>query len=136
MRANNFAWLCEVKNTSAPIFAWSCEINFEISLWFVAKNTFWSISYDCAKFSHGHAKWKYIIFQLFFCHFFHFFLLNPLQSPPNQFQIPVQTNYITFVIMHLDLHQLYLFSSIWLISFVTNLSKSYLEMSPKLHKTC
>ena len=60
-------------------------------------------------------------FSTFFCHFFHFFLLNPLQSPPNQFQIPVQTNYITFVIMHLDLHQLYLFSSIWLISFVTNL---------------
>ena len=29
-------------------------------------NAFWSISYDCTKFSHDHAKWKYIIFQLLF----------------------------------------------------------------------
>ena len=28
------------------------------------------------------------------------------------------------------------FSSIWFISFVSNLSKSYLEMTPKLNKTC
>ena len=55
----HFAWLCE-------IFTWSCEINFEISLWFAAKNAFWCISHDCEKFSHDHAKWKYIIFQLLF----------------------------------------------------------------------
>ena len=30
------------------------------------KNVFLSISHDCVKFSHDHAKWKYIIFQLFF----------------------------------------------------------------------
>ena len=71
-----------------------------------------------------------------FCIFFHFFLLIPLQPPPNQFQIPIQTNYITYFIVHLDHHQLYLLSSIWFISFGTNLSKSYLEMTQKLHKTC
>ena len=47
-----------------------------------------------------------------FCLFFHFFVLIPLQPPPNQHQIPVQTNYITSFIVHLDHHQLYLFSSI------------------------
>ena len=140
--SNNFAWLCEVKNALAPI------------------SPSWSISHDCSKFFHGHAKsilrfsfelqqkksllvhFAWICemeihnFSTLFCHFFHFFLLNPLQSPPNQLQISVQTNCITSFIMHLDLHQLYLFSSIWFISFVTNLSKSYLKMTPKLHKTC
>ena len=54
----------------------------------------------------------------------------------NHLQIPFKTNCITYFIMYLDLHQLYLFSSIWFISFVTNLSKSYLEITPKLPKTC
>ena len=91
-------------------------------------NAFWSISHDCVKFSHDHAKWKYLIFKLSFVissisfSWFHF----------NYLQIPVQTNCITSFIMHLDHHQLSLFSSIWLISFVTNLSKSYIEMTSKL----
>ena len=72
MRSSTFAWLCEIKNATGAIyiflehfawlceiFAWSCEISFEISLWFVAKNVFLSISHD-------HAKWKYIIFHSFF----------------------------------------------------------------------
>ena len=101
-----------------------------------SQNPFCSISHDYANFSHVHAKWKNIVFSTPFCHFFHFFLLIPLQLPPNQLQIPIQTDCIASFIMHLDHHQLYLFSSIWFISFVTNLSKSYLEMTPKLHKTC
>ena len=47
-------------------FTWLYEINFEMSLWFTTKNALWSISHDCAKISHDHAKWKYIIFQLIF----------------------------------------------------------------------
>ena len=73
---------------------------------------FWSISHDCANFPHVHAKWKNTVFQLFFCHFFHFFLLILLQLPPNQLQIPIQIDCIASFIMHLDHHQLYLFSSI------------------------
>ena len=38
MSSNNFARLCEIKNASAPILP------------------SWSISHDCAKFLHGHAK--------------------------------------------------------------------------------
>ena len=38
MSSNNFARLCEVENSSAPF------------------SPSWSISHDCAKFSHGHAK--------------------------------------------------------------------------------
>ena len=51
-------------------------------------------------------------FSTFFCHFSHFSFLIPLQLPPNQLQIPVQTDCIASFIMHLDHHQLYLFSSI------------------------
>ena len=85
----NFAWLCEIKKTTTiiyaflehfawlcEIFAWSFEISFEIPFGLQHKSTFWSIS-------HSHAKWKYLIFKLSFCHFFHFLLLIPLQLSPN-----------------------------------------------------
>ena len=87
---------------------------------------FFACSYEIEK--HG--------FSTCFCHLSHLFLLIPLPLLSNQLQIPVQTDCIASFIMHLDHYQLYLFSSIWFISFVTNLSKSCLEMTPKLHKTC
>ena len=95
MSFNNFAWLCEVENASASI------------------SSSWSISQDCAKFSHGHEKSIFIFpfklqpnsflvhfarlcefsacscemekhsFSTPFCHFCHFFLLNPPQPPWN-----------------------------------------------------
>ena len=128
--------------------------------------SFWSISHDCAKFSHDHAKsaLKFSLscstnlpsgpFRIVMQNFrmimrngniwFLSFLLSFLPFPSSfststaskSAQIPVQTNCITAFIMHLDHHQHYLFSSIWFISFVTNLSKSYLEITPKLYKTC
>ena len=75
-------------------------------------------------------------FSTSLCNFSHFFIFNPPPPPSIQLQSLVQTNYITSFIVYLAHHQLYLFSSIWFISFGTNLSKSYLEMTPKLHKTC
>ena len=60
------------------------------------------------------------------CNFSHFFMFNPSPPPSIKLQNLVQ--------VHLDHHQLYLFSSIWLISFVTNLSKLYLEMTPNFIK--
>ena len=79
MRSSNFAWLCEIKNATATIyiflkhfawlceiFAWSCEIGFEIPLGLQHKSTFWSILHSHAKFLHDHAKWKYLIFKLLF----------------------------------------------------------------------
>ena len=96
----------------------------------VMRNQLWDFPLICSKkFLLVHFTWSCEIF-------FNFFPLNPPQPPPSQLQSPVQTNCITSFIMHLDHHQLYLFSSIWVISFATNLSKSYLEMTPKLHKTC
>ena len=145
---SNFAWWCKVKNPSAAFL--SC----------------WSISHDCAKISHGHVKslftfplcavakptlfhftwlceifaWSCEIekhaFPTPLCNFSHFFIFNPPPSPSIKLQRSVQTNYITSFIVYLDHHQLYLFSSIWFISFGTNLSKAYLKMTPKLHKTC
>ena len=46
------------------------------------------------------------------CNLSHFFMFNP--SPPSsiKLQIPIQTDCIASFIMHLDHHQLYLFSSI------------------------
>ena len=72
------------------------------------------------------------------------FLLSFIPFPSSFFtsttskstQISIQTYCITSFIMHLDHYQYYLFSSIWFISFVTNLSNLYLEITPKLHKTC
>ena len=66
---DHFAWLCK-------IFAWSCEISLAIFLCLQHNSTFWFISYS-------HAKWKYLIFKFFFCHFFNFLLLISLQLPPN-----------------------------------------------------
>ena len=79
MRLSNFAWLCEIKNATTTIyiflkhfawlceiFAWSCEIGFEIPLGLQHKSTFWSILHSHAKFLHDHAKWKYLIFKLLF----------------------------------------------------------------------
>ena len=70
--------------------------------------------------------------------FSHFFIFNPPPPPSIKLQSLVQVHFLFLFIhiMYLDHHQLYLFSLIWFISFVTNLSKSYLEMTPKLHKTC
>ena len=119
----------------------------------------WSILHGCAKFSHDHAKLalkfalacstnppsdpfhivmqngniKFLSFLLSFIPFPSSFSTSTTSKLA---QIPVQTNCITSFIMHLDYHQYYLFSSIWSISFVTNLSNLYLEMTPKLHKTC
>ena len=137
----NFAWWCEVENPSAALS--SC----------------WSVSHDCVKISHGHAKSLFTfplyvaakpilfhfawsceiekhVFSTPLCNFSHFFIFNLPLPPSIQLQIPIQIDCIASFIMHLDHHQLYLFSSIWFIFFVTNLSKSYLEMTPKLHKTC
>ena len=51
-------------------------------------NALWSISHDCKKFSHDHAKWKYLIFQLLFAISFLWIHLNHLQISskvgPNQ----------------------------------------------------
>ena len=96
---------------------------------------FWFILHNHAKFLHDHANIQHLVFKLPFVIssiFFFWFHLNYLQLA----QMSVQTNCITSFILHLDHHQHYLFSSIWFISFVTNLSNLYLEMTPKLHKTC
>ena len=61
------------------------------------------------------------------CNFSHFFVFNPPPPPSIQFQSLVQTNYITSFIVYLDYHQLYLFSSIWFISFVTSYKKHTLK---------
>ena len=64
MNSANFAWLCEIKNLAIAITA------------------FWSISHDCAKFLHYHAKWKYLIFKLSFVIYsisFSWFHFNYLQ---------------------------------------------------------
>ena len=55
----HFAWLCK-------IFAWSCEISFHFFPLSCSQIPLWSISHDCANFSHVHAKLKNIVFQLFF----------------------------------------------------------------------
>ena len=115
-------------NTNFHLFGAFCMTvrNFRM----VMRNQLWDFPLICSKkFLLVHFTWSCEIF-------FNFFPLNPPQPPPSQLQSPVQTNCITSFIMHLDHHQLYLFSSIWVISFATNLSKSYLEMTPKLHKTC
>ena len=78
---------------------------------------------------------KYV-FSTPLCNFSHFFIFNPSPPPSIKLQSLVQVHFIASFIMHLDHHQLHLFSSTWLISFVTNLSKSYLEITPKLPKTC
>ena len=145
MSSNNFARLCEVENSSAPF------------------SPSWSISHDCAGFSHSHAKsvftfplwaaakfpsspfrtivrifhmfmqnWKTCFFNSFLPFLSLDFTSTNSKSTPNLG--PNQLHY--FFHYALDHHQLYLFSSIWFISFITNLSKSYLEMTPKLHKTC
>ena len=124
-----FAWLYK-------IFAWLCEIAFHFSLSMLQPTPIlFHFAWLCENFAWSCEIEKHA-FSTPLCNFSHFFLLIPLQLPPNQLQIPIQTNCIASFIMHLDHHQLYLFSSIWFISFVTNLSKSYLEMTPKLHNTC
>ena len=70
------------------------------------------------------------------CNLSHFFMFNPSPPPSIKLQSLVQVHFIASFIMHLDYHQLHIFSSTWLISFATNISKLYLEMTPKLHKTC
>ena len=55
----HFAWLCK-------IFAWSCEISFHFLPLSCSQIPLWSISHDCANFSHVHAKVKNIVFQLLF----------------------------------------------------------------------
>ena len=118
----HFARLCEISFHFSPLAATKIPLLVHFArLW-----EFFACSCEIEK--HG--------FSTSFGHFSHVFLLISLQLPPNQLQIPIQTDGIAYFIMHLDHHQLYLFSSIWFISFVTNLSKSYLEMTPKLHKTC
>ena len=117
-----FAWLCEN-------FAWSCEIAFHFPLSMLQPTPIvFHFAWSCEIEKHA--------FSTPLCNLSHFFIFNPPLPPSIQLQIPIQTDCISSFIMHLDHHLLYLFSSIWFISFVTNLSKSYLEMTPKLHKTC
>ena len=101
-----------------------------------SQNPFCSISHDYANFSHVHAKWKNIVFSTPFCHFFHFFLLIPLQLPPNQLQTLIKTNCITSFIMYLDtICSLQFYSSLlsqiyhnytlkWLQNFIKLISNS------------
>ena len=123
-----FAWLCEIFAWLCEIFAWSCEISLAILLCLQHNSTFWSIS-------HSHANGN-IWFLSFLLSFIPFPSSDSTSTTSKSTQILVQTNCITSFLMHLDHHQHYLFSLIWFISFVTTLSKSYLEMTPKLHKTC
>ena len=110
-------------------FAWLCERNcfsqFPYVLQPIAMLFHFAWSCEIEKYA----------FPTPLCNFSHFFMFNPFPPPSIKLQIPIQTDCIASFIMHLDHHQLYLFSSIWLISFVTNLSKLYFEMTPKLHKT-
>ena len=104
---------CMVMRNQFLVFPLSCSQN-SFLVHFARLWEFFACSCEIEKHS----------FSTTFCLFFHFFVLIPLQPPPNQHQIPVQTNYITSFIVYLDHHQLYLFSSIWFISSGTNLSKS------------
>ena len=110
-------------------FAWSCKISFHFSLSMLQpKPILFHFAWSCEIEKH--------VFSTPLCNFSRFFIFNLFPPPSIQLQSLVQTNYITSFIVYLDHRQLYLLSSIWFISFDTNLSKSYLEMAPKLHKTC
>ena len=117
-------------------FTWLCEIAFHFSLSMLQPTLIiFHFAWLCENFAWS-CEIEKLAFSTPLCNFSHFFVFNPPPPPSIQFQSLVQTNYITSFIVYLDYHQLYLFSSIWFISFGTNLSKSYIEMTPKLYKTC
>ena len=100
-----FTWLCEN-------FTWSCEIAFHFSLSMLQpKPILFHFAWPCEIFAWSCEIEKHA-FSTPLCNFSNFFLLIPLQLPSNQLQISVQTDCIAYFIMHLDHHQLYLFSSI------------------------
>ena len=145
---SNLAWWCEVENLSAAFSScWSICMTVR-KFRMVMRNHFshcpyvlqptsflFHFAWLCENFAWSCEIEKHV-FSTPFCNFSHFFIFNPPLPPSIQLQIPIQTDCIASFIMHLDHHQLYFFSSIWFISFVTNLSKLYLEMTPKLYKTC
>ena len=115
----HFTWLCE-------IFAWSCEISFQFSLWVAVK------------FPSGPFHKTVRIFPMFmrngktyistpFCHFSHFFLLNPPQPPSIKLQSLVQVHCL-FLIIHIVYPPQFHFF------FVTQCLKNHFKISPKLHK--
>ena len=117
-----FAWLCEN-------FAWSCKIAFHNSLMCCSQ-------YPCCFISHDYAKSRNMLFRLLFVislisscliHLHHLQLSSKSQSKLIALLLSlciwIIINFICF--LQFD-------SS----PFVTNLSKTYLEMTPKLHKTC
>ena len=112
---DHFAWLW--KN-----FTWSCEISLAILLCLQHNSNFWSIL-------HSHAKWKYLIFKFSFVissislFWFHFNCLQ-INSKSRPKCIDFSSSSTLFALLN----------SISLL--LLNLSKSYLEMTPKLHKTC
>ena len=77
---SNLAWWCKVESPSASFsffwsvshdyaksdFAWSCEITFSQFPYVLQPQPFCFISHDYAKFSHGHAKSKIMLFRLLF----------------------------------------------------------------------
>ena len=125
----HFAWLCKS-------FAWSCEISFHFSPLSCSQNPFCFISHDCANFLYVHAKWKNIVFQLFFfLSFLHFLSFDSTSTTSKSTPIPnpnwlhcffhyafgsSSTLFVLFNLIHLFCHQ-----------FI----KIIPWMTPKLHKT-
>ena len=146
---NKFAQLCEVENASTLILSsWSISHDcakishghakslFHNSLMCCSQHPFCFISHDYAKISHGHAKSRNMLFRLllaifpissFLIHLHHLQLSSKSQSKPIALLLSLCIWIIINFICFLQ------FDS---FPFVTNLSKTYLEMTPKLHKTC
>ena len=117
----HFAWLCEN-------FAWSCEINFHFFLFVLQpKPILFHFSRLC-EFSACSCEIEKHDFPTSFCHFSHFFLLNPPPSPSIQLQSLVQVHCL-FLIIHIVYPLQFHFY------FVTQCFKNHLKISPKLHKT-
>ena len=109
------------------IFAWSCEISFHFYPLSCSQNPplvhfarlceFFACSCEIEKHD----------FPTSFCHFSHFFLLNPPPSPSIQLQSLVQVHCL-FLIIHI------VYPPPFHFSFVTQCFKNHLKISPKLHK--
>ena len=115
----HFTWLCE-------IFAWSCEISFQFSLWVAVKFPFGPFRKTMRIFPMFMRNGKTYI-STPFCHFSHFFLLNPPQPPSIKLQSLVQVHCLFLIINIVYPPQFHFF-------FVTQCLKNHFKISPKLHK--
>ena len=109
-------------------FACLCEISFHFSPFVLQPKPILFHFARLCEFSACSCEIEKHSFSTTFCHFSHFFLLNPPQPPSIQLQRLVQVHCL-FLIIHI------VYSLQFHFYFVTQCFKNHLKISPQLHKT-